>query len=366
MAKAIVTTTINVPYLLEGYARNVQEYGHDDVLFVVAGDKKTPPEAQSFCRRLGADSRNHVVYLTVEDQEEYLGRYPELRAHLPFNCIQRRNVGILLAYEEGADVIITIDDDNYISDGDFVGCHSIVGTTKNIETYRSSNGWFNVCDYLIEESGYPFYHRGFPIMARWPEREEFTSCFQQVKIAVNAGLWLEEPDIDAITRLTLPIKTTGYRRDDNFALAPGTWSPFNSQNTAIAREVIPAYFLCPNIGRYDDIWASYVVKAIADHLNQVVTFGYPLVKQTRNPHNNLSDLEQELEGMSLTDAFCDRLRGIKLSGNSYRKCYEEIYQNLCAWVNDAGQMAKPATGFIERYLSGMKVWMQTMQRVHAA
>ena len=51
-------------------------------------------------------------------------QYPEFDAHLPWRCIQRRNVSILYAYEQGCDVIIAIDDDNYVLAGtDFVGTH---------------------------------------------------------------------------------------------------------------------------------------------------------------------------------------------------------------------------------------------------
>ena len=56
------------------------------------------------------------------------------------------------------------------------------------------------------------------------------------------------------------------RLDHNFFLAPGARGPFNSQNTILARAVLPAYFLSPNVGRYDDIFASFMVKRIADHL----------------------------------------------------------------------------------------------------
>ena len=46
----------------------------------------------------------------------------------------------------------------------------------------------------------------------------------------------------------------------------GTWSPFNSQNTALSAKIIPAYPLSPKVGRYDDIWASYVIYRIAGPL----------------------------------------------------------------------------------------------------
>ena len=71
-------------------------------------------------------------------------------------------------------------------------------------------------------------------------------------------------DVDAITRLCNDISAVEYTREKSFSMAKGTWCPFNSQNTAISRSVIPAYCLSPRVGRYDDIWASYVCLAIMD------------------------------------------------------------------------------------------------------
>jgi hypothetical protein len=52
-------------------------------------------------------------------------------------------------------------------------------------------------------------------------------------------MWLGDPDIDAMARLCLMLNATAYTRSDSYALAPDTWSPFNSQNTAVRREVRP-------------------------------------------------------------------------------------------------------------------------------
>ena len=84
---------------------------------------------------------------------------------------------------------------------------------------------------------------------------------------MNAGFWLDNPDIDALTRMERQPVVRGYKAHwpGNIALHPGTWSPFNSQNTALMRALLPAYFLSPYIGRYDDIWASYVIARIAQH-----------------------------------------------------------------------------------------------------
>ena len=62
------------------------------------------------------------------------------------------------------------------------------------------------------------------------------------------------------------------------------------------------------MGRYDDIWAGYVVLAIADHMDQATMFGFPLVKQERNPHNYFKDHMVERVGLEHTETFCEWLR----------------------------------------------------------
>jgi hypothetical protein len=111
------------------------------------------------------------VFLDVVDQLRYLSNFPELATTLPWNCIQRRNVSFLYAYEQGADVIITIDDDNFIMEGDtasdFIGAHLRITAKCDIPVVSSDSGWFNVCDFLSEERGIQFYHRGYPPGERW-------------------------------------------------------------------------------------------------------------------------------------------------------------------------------------------------------
>src|SRR5436305_1270417 len=134
MKTAIVTTTIHVPRLLQKYAENASFYGHRDLEFVVIGDRKTPPEAKDFC---GALRPYGCEYLDIEDQRAYLDRFPQLWKHLRFDSIQRRNIGLVKAYENGADVIITIDDDNLSLNQDFIGLHGIVGRRQELPCLES-------------------------------------------------------------------------------------------------------------------------------------------------------------------------------------------------------------------------------------
>jgi len=356
MHVAFVTTTIHVPALLESYMQDAMAFGHQEVSFIVIGDRKTPVAAKEFCDGLQRRYHYQTTFLGVNDQESYLGSYPELAKHLPYDSIQRRNVGMLLAYERGADVIITIDDDNFLAEPDFISHHALVGQEVEIDAYSSERGWVNVCDFLAEERGFRFYHRGFPLDARSSGDTEPTVSPLKGRVVANAGFWLDEPDIDAVTRLALPIKVIGFKRQKNFALGLGTWSPFNSQNTALARDVIPAYFLSPFVGRYDDIWASYVVKAIADHFGDLITFGHPLVQQKRNPHDYWIDLEKEKDGMRLTDTFCQYLRAIRFTGASYTDCYTEAIEALRSAQDNDGSVTTRNRSFLEKYVDGMEVW----------
>jgi Reversibly glycosylated polypeptide len=297
----------------------------------------------------------------------YLDRFPALWGHLRFDSIQRRNIGILLAYENGADTVLTIDDDNFVMNQDFVGLHNIVGTSPELPAYASTCGWFNVCSVLEADHGVRFYHRGYPQRQRWTESSSFVSSFSsQRTVAVNAGLWLDNPDIDALTRMERQPVVRGLKQpwNSNFSLFPGTWCPFNSQNTAIMREAIPAYFLSPYNGRYDDIWASYVLTRIAEHLEHVIAFGHPLVRQERNPHDLWKDLDVERNGMIMTDDFCEALRGITLTGTTYHECFAELAGELRSSWSENPKWTESQKEWRSRLLEGMEIWHGVFESLH--
>jgi len=230
----------------------------------------------------------------------------------------------------------------------------------------STSGWFNVCSFLQADDDVRFYHRGYPQKNRWREHEHFiTEQRMARRVAVNAGLWLDNPDIDALTRIERQPVVRGFKPSwkGNIALQPGTWSPFNSQNTALMRHVIPAYFLSPYVGRYDDIWASYIVNRIAEHLGDVITFGEPLVCQQRNPHDLWRDLDAERNGMILTDDLCHALRSIPLTGSTYHECFGEIAAHLpLAWTDRANWTDSQRIWRLQ-LVEGLDIWHQTFEQL---
>jgi hypothetical protein len=275
----------------------------------VAGDEKTPIETAN---------SPHWNYLGFYEQQILS---MDLYNVLPNNSISRRNFAFLAAYRQGAEVIISVDDDNWPTDCDFIGQHQI--GLRNLEPRYSKSGWYNVCGDGIYHRGYPLSHRGDIVLARKGNPKE-------VRAVVNAGLWNGDPDIDAVTRLALGRVRRFVAHEESFYLDK-CWCPFNSQNTAIHRDVIPAYMMSAKLGRYDDIWASYMVQHIAEHLGDYIAFGQPVVEQRRNEHDVWKDFEQEEYGMKHTEIFLEKLRSVPLKGSTYHECYGELIINLRGW-----------------------------------
>jgi hypothetical protein len=359
---AIVTTTIYVPKLLDSYADDALRFKHK-VLFVVIGDKKTPPETAGYCENLAKRTGIPVEYFSIERQEEYLKKFPALAKHIPYNCIERRDIGLVYAYEQGCENIMTIDDDNLRVTEDYIGSHQVSGTRK-CEVISSSTSWVNVCRELKEKHGRTFYHRGFPMEMRNLE-EKWTRKKKVVRPAANAGLWLGDPDVDALERLywtNEPTEATKYVGTGQIALDFKNWSPFNSQNTAVRRDTLPAYFLSPLVGRFSDIWGSYCFKYISDHLGEYVTFGVPMVKQERNPHNYWRDFDQERYGLALNMRFMEALQHVKLSAKDYKSCYAELTEQFPKAFGSI-KLADDERAFLEKYFEGMRVWRDTFAAI---
>lgn len=357
MSTAITITTINKPIVIESYIKNVKRFEHKNVQIIVVGDNKTPSGVREYCQNLTKKYGIIIQYFDINFQKDYLKRFPELDKYLPYDSFSRRNVGDLFSYENGFDLIVRVDDDNYPTDEDFISLHSTVGSNHFKKIINSSNGWYNVCEELIDADSIPFYPRGYPYSKRWSTGEISIST-KKVKVVLNAGLWLGDPDVDAITRLSKPINAIKYKRTygDTFALDKGTWCPINTQNTVYTRDIIPASFVPPNVGRYDDIWSGYFLRKITDHFDHYVTYGSPLLFQKRNVHNLWVDLENEINGNIYTDHLIDTMNSFQLSETSYTNCYYELASKLDANLSENRAVFDPV-------IKGMKIWYESINSI---
>lgn len=365
---AILTTTIRVPVFLEELVANAVRYGHRDTFCIVMGDEKTPAEARPFCESLSAKTGIPVRYFDLALQEETLKDFPELLDVVPHNSGVRKLLGNFIAWREGCGALIMVDDDNFVTDSDFVGLHRIVDTAPAIPAVRSDSGWFNVYESVVEARGIPFFPRGYP----WGERhygpQRFARETNSRRVVVNSGLVSEDPDVDAISRLFWPIRVTAMKPEwsPHFTLAPGTWCAFNNQNTALARDLIPIHFTPHATGRNADIWTSYVMFRLVEHMGDAITYGEPMARQLRNPHDLWKDLDRELVNDRATDAFAKLLRVIPLTEKTYLGALGELcggaLDRLPSLTGVSPQGAEMMRGFFREYL----VWQGACLRAAGA
>jgi hypothetical protein len=366
----LVITTINVPTLLEEYAANFEKHGHlEHTSAIIIGDKKTPHDTVG---RLAAKLRVwgfDCLYLNLEAQEQYLERFPRLKPLIPFNSDNRRNIGYLMAVEKGADILVAVDDDNFVRDDDWYAGHAHVGKTLRLDTVSCANGWFNPCSLMEYEPHCTVYARGYPYNKRWqPNKEKYEQKLGRV--VLNGGLWLNDPDVDSLTRLSVPARGIAVRKE-RVMLAPGTWAPINSQNTAFHRDMVPAFYFVPvgepisglPVERYGDIWAGFFAKKLIDHLDDRVTFGAPACDHRRNPHKLLHDLELEFWSVVLTDPLAEAIREWKLKSSTYADCYAELADHLERTDWPHKRMAGEMKAFFGRMANGMRAWVEACRQI---
>ncbi len=295
MKKYIVTTTIQSP------TKATIKYSEmSDWQLVVVGDKKTP---ENEYRDIDC------IFLTPENQEDL---NKNLSDSIGWNCIQRRNMGFLFSYQQGADIVATVDDDNIPYD--FWGKNIYIDNEVEVDLFHSENGYF---DPLSVTSNSKIWHRGYPI-EMVPTKNNVKPIGKDNRhVLVQADLWDGDPDVDAICRLSMKPEV---KFDVQKPYGSKQLSPFNSQNTFLSREVLPHYMMLPYVGRMDDIWASYIVQ---EKFPNSVIYNTASVYQERNEHDVVLDLEKEIIGYRNTLNFIQKRYELE---DNVKKSFE-IYQN---------------------------------------
>jgi hypothetical protein len=333
---ALVVTTIFEPNFLTGYIDNFERYGRaNQVDLIVIPDRKTPASVAKRCDDLRSRGYS-VICPSVKEQDVFLSKFPGLCERIPYDSDNRRNVGFLMALDQGAEVLVSIDDDNYcLSEADFVGEHLAVGSTCTAPEITSDDGWFNIATMLKAEPAVEIYPRGFPYSARHRCRKIAIGEPVSRRVAINVGLWLADPDVDAVTRLALAPLISSADTQSVF-LGAEVWSPINSQNTGIARDAVAAYYYVRmghslsgmTIDRYGDILSGYFVQKCAKVHGETIRIGGPTAEHRRTPHNLFKDLYHELAGMVIIEDLVPWLRELKIANGSYAEAYLSLADEI--------------------------------------
>jgi hypothetical protein len=299
-----------------------------DYTLVVVADKKTPADWQC----------DNVHYLSVDKQGEMGFNIIPL---LKYNIYQRKMIGYIYAMQQGATVIIDTDDDNIPLDGwDFP---ALTGSFDSIE---AKSGFVNIYELYSDQHIWP---RGLPL-GNINKRGGLEAKIQ--KTECNIGIWQgladEDPDVDAIYRLTND-EPCYFKDRAPVVLKSQTICPFNTQNTYVRQELFPLLYLPAHVTfRFCDILKGMVAQPIMWLYGYELGFTKATVVQKRNPHDYFKDFISEIpmyeytqKALEITHATVTRNNDIK--ANLYNT-YEALLKNgiviadeitmLEAWLKD--------------------------------
>lgn len=327
---AIIITSISAPNaVMKSFAEGSKQHGAE---FIVIGDTKTPADFQ-------LDGCN---YFSVEQQRALPFAFAKA---CPERHYSRKNIGYLIAAKNGAEQIIESDDDNYPRENFWSN------RSRKQQAYDISNeGWLNV--YAHYSKGY-IWPRGYPLEQLHKVVMPLESFdVKELDCPIQQGLADENPDIDAVFRLTQALPHS-FDYKHKIGLGNKTWCPYNSQNTTHYKEAFPLLYLPSYCSfRMTDIWRSFVAQRIAWENNWHILFEEATVWQERNEHNLLRDFEDEIPGYLNNAKIATTLEKLELKkgtaylGENLITCYKALIDInvigaqemplLEAWISDLG------------------------------
>lgn len=309
---------------------------------VVVGDQKTPRDWAC----------ENAVFIPLEEQEASGHR---LGACLPRHHYCRKMMGYLYALQHHADVVIDSDDDNVPRKG--WGFPSFDGAQHCL---APEMGFVNIYELFTSRRIWP---RGFPL--RYVTRtglkpEHSTTRF--VRVGVWQGLVDQDPDVDAVYRLTCNEPCIFDPRPP-CVLGRGTITPFNSQNTAVRQELFPLLYLPTTVSfRFTDILRAWVAQPIMWLHGYQLGFVGANVVQRRNAHDYFKDFESELPMYQTSERAVDAVGAAVRASDSLSDNLHQAYaalarcgivqaaelERLEAWLQDGRPYFQEARQLCER------------------
>ena len=217
---------------------------------------------------------------------------------------------------------------------------------------RKNEGFINIYQLYSKQNIWP---RGLPlrlITTKFSLEEKITPT--NCKIGVWQGLADEDPDVDAIYRLTSD-EPCCFEEREPVVLGKGTITPFNTQNTMMRKELFALMYLPTYVTfRFTDILRGLIAQPIMWLYGYQLGFINATVVQKRNPHDYMKDFVSELPMYEHCENVITLVtRAISaeetITGNLLR-AYFALFEagivsdkelvTLKAWINDFEEISK--------------------------
>lgn len=224
-----------------------------------------------------------------------------------------RNLGFFAAYEAGAEIFISLDDDVYPIPGTDPIQNHINALSMSVSPHWMSTAQ----DWRV---------RGIPVFGeKWP-------------VMLSHGVWAGVPDFDAPTQLLHPnVQDIAFNRTN---VPVGVLFPVCAMNFAFRRELMPyvyqapmgqrlAEFDLPVGDRFADIWSGIIAKRACDANNWGVVTGYSTIYHSR-ASNVFANLRKESVFLELNETFASEFYNPETT-DKYVLLYRSM---LAAWQKD--------------------------------
>lgn len=329
MKTSLVITTINkLNTNLRNFIKKCKIKNWD--LFII-GDRKTPIKS----------NKNKAYYYDINRQRKIKFKFAKI---CPENSYSRKNIGYLLSYKNGNEIIVETDDDN-IPNKKFFRKIQIRHKVKKVK----NKSWVNIYDLFVKKKGEELWPRGLPLDELLKNKINLSKKKMNKNFLLQQGVSEINPDVDAIFRFSK--KNINIKFKDFKVSLGKSLSPFNSQNTIWHKSLLPIMYLPVTCTmRCTDIWRSLIALKILQINNLEILFFGTTMYQIRNQHDLFKDFSDEIPAYLNNKKILNVINKIKLKKGkkffSYnlKKCYDELVKNqifiskekkyINAWLED--------------------------------
>jgi len=325
MKKYIVITSIFSP------TEAIVKFAHKtDYQLIIVGDKKTPENW--YC--------TNADYISIKDQELFDFNLIKV---LPYNHYSRKMVGYIKAIQEGADCIVDTDDDNIPKEE-----WMFLEFEQKYDCIPENKSFINIYQLYTTQKIWP---RGLPLNLI---NKQFDLDHSLLKKNCRVGIWQgladEDPDVDAIYRLTDDTPCY-FKKRDPLVLGKGTVSPFNTQNTMIRKELFPLMYLPTFVTfRFTDILRGLIAQPIMWLYDYQLGFINATVVQKRNPHDYMKDFISEIPMYQ----YSERIIELVISSISISKTIETNLYNTYIRLQKENIVC-------ENELTALEAWLKDIE-----
>jgi hypothetical protein len=289
------------PRLLFEFLEQWRPWPWDAVIVVEDGPEITIDEAQL---RALADGRRLELFSWAEIEAELSAPWIISKQDSAI-----RAFGFWKAWQQGADVVFTLDDDCHRMGDGFVEAH--LANLAQTPVWQSTVPGLRV--------------RGLP----------YRNFGTLDNVAVSIGLWVGNPDLDAVQTLAngiTPADVELVSAVSTRVLPSEQYFPISGMNLAFRRDVAclmyyPPMGLNSPYARFDDIWSGLVMQRVCRHLRLPIVCGQPLVDH-RRASDPFANLEKESPGLGANERIWELVDAIELGEATPLACMREMGAGL--------------------------------------